>query len=125
MHSSTAGSIKPLWLRPAAAVTVLLVHAGVVIGAPWPHDSDSRRLPAALTIQVVPGGQTAEAIEAPKQVQIAEVTAVEVLRGFASLAGEVAEGGQGAGPTPARRSRRCAIGGPSDRGRDTRGAGKA
>jgi protein TonB len=76
MHSSATGSIKPQWLRPAAAVAVLLAHAGVVIGAPWPHDSDLA-VTAPLTIQVVPGGQTAQAIEAPKQVQIAEVTAVE------------------------------------------------
>lgn len=71
-----AFAIKPLWLRPSAAMAVALLHAGVVIGAPWPSSSDLA-VSAPLTVQVIPGGQKAEEASAPKQVQVAEVTAVD------------------------------------------------
>ncbi|HVZ51909.1 MAG TPA: energy transducer TonB [Pseudolabrys sp.] len=68
--------VTPLWLRPAVAGSVLLLHAGVLIGAPWP-DGERPAVMAPLAVQVVPMGQPAAAYEAPQQATMAEVTAVE------------------------------------------------
>lgn len=74
--SSTSIAIKPRWLRPSAAMMVTLLHAGVVIGAPWPSPADLA-VSAPLTVQVIPGGQTAAEVTAPRQVQIAEADVVD------------------------------------------------
>lgn len=68
--------ITPIWLRPLAAGTAVLLHATALIGLPRPH-SDPPAVAAPIAVQVVPMGEIAIAQEAPQQAQVAEVTAVE------------------------------------------------
>jgi hypothetical protein len=67
--------IKPIWLRPLTVGTVALVHAAVLIEMPWP-DAPELAVAAPLTVQVVPMGQVAVAVEAPQQAQVAEATEI-------------------------------------------------
>lgn len=76
MAGTLTQRITPIWLRPAAVAAVILVHGGAVIGVPWPS-AEEPAVTAPLSIQVVPQGRLAPAIEAPRQAQVAEVNATE------------------------------------------------
>lgn len=68
--------ITPWWLRPVTAGAVVLAHAGLFIGVPWPN-ADAPAVAAPIAVQVVPMGKPAEVHDAPQQAQVAEVTAME------------------------------------------------
>jgi protein TonB len=76
--SSISASIAPIWLRPAAIAAVVCAHALVLLDASWPTD-EGRAVMAPLAVQVVPQGREATAVEAPREAQVAEVTAVQAV----------------------------------------------
>lgn len=77
--------ITPIWLRPVTFGTVVALHAGVLIGVPWP-DAEQPAVSAPIAVQVVPMGQPATAYDAPQEAQLAEVTAVQAKASTAQAA---------------------------------------
>lgn len=69
----TRQRITPAWLRPVAVAAVITVHAGMLVGFAWPA-SETPAVTAPVAVQVVPPGAMAEAYNAPREVQVAEVT---------------------------------------------------
>lgn len=67
--------IVPTWLRPLTLAAVVAAHGGVLIGFAWP-DADTPAVTAPIAVQVVPQGTTAQAFDAPREVQVDEVTAM-------------------------------------------------
>jgi protein TonB len=63
-------------LRPVAGSVILLTHAAVLLGAPWPAN-EQPAVSAPLAVKVVPSGRTAEAVDAPQIAQLAESSALE------------------------------------------------
>lgn len=76
MTQGAGQRITPVWLRPLAAATALLLHASVLVGAPWPA-TEPPVVMGPLSVQVVPMGEIATVYDAPQQATVAEVTAVE------------------------------------------------
>jgi periplasmic protein TonB len=72
--------ITPVWLRPCAIGLVVLVHAAVIFGVPW-QKPDELAVPVTLQIDVVAGGEPANAKQEVDQKQsdeqVGEVKPVE------------------------------------------------
>jgi TonB family protein len=74
-------TISPIWLRPVAIICVAVLHLVVLLGVPWPTDSDLA-VPAPLAISVVAVGAPASAVAArdgadAPEVQPSETQATE------------------------------------------------
>lgn len=76
MAEGLSERIIPIWLRPVTAGAVVALHAGVLVGVPWP-EAEPPAVAAPIAVQVVPMGKSTTAYDAPRQAQVADVTAIE------------------------------------------------
>jgi protein TonB len=96
--------IRPLWLRPIAGGAILLAHAALLLGAPWPAD-EQPAVSAPLAVTVIPAGRTTEAIEAPQIAQLAEASALEAQASAAQPAQAVTAKPEELAPTDVKEER--------------------